>query len=284
VRRILALLVVGMAVLIAITRAQVRAQSASTDAFAVASIKPNVSGKDGGSMGFQPGGRFRALNIPAQSLIAIAFGAPGRSLLPVQIVGGPSWLATDRFDIEARVDSTLPSDVQSLSTHRSAMLRTLLEDRFKLKTHLETRQEQIYALVKARTDGRLGPGLRPSTVDCLALLQAGRDNPSTAPSLPSACTNGVEFGFGILSGSSVQISNLAPTLSGAVERLVVDRTDLTGNFDMDLHWTPGVLADATSDAVSIFTAVQEQLGLKLESTTGPVDVLVIDHVEHPTED
>jgi uncharacterized protein (TIGR03435 family) len=141
-------------------------------------------------MGFQPGGRFRAVNIPIQGMIAVAFSTD-RPLLYAQIVGGPSWIASSKFDIDAKADSALPSDVQSLSKQTPAMLRALLEDRFKLKTHTETRQQQIYALVKARSDGRLGPGLHESTVDCLALAQRRSDDPASAAPLPSVC--GVKY-------------------------------------------------------------------------------------------
>ena len=168
-----------------------------------------------------------------------------------------------------------------------ALLRPLLEDRFKLKAHVETRELPIFALVVARTDGRLGPQFRRPIVDCLALRQAARAG--APPPLPPSSDRpacGVRMGPGKLSAGGFSIENLVTMLSSTVERLVVDRTGLTGTFDVDLQWTQGDLTGATpsDDRASIFTAVQEQLGLKLESTKGPVDVVVIDHVEHPTED
>jgi uncharacterized protein (TIGR03435 family) len=287
VRRILVLLLIGTAGLVAFTRVPVRAQSdAKPLTFEVASVKPSSSDEAGGSMGFQPGGRFRAMNIPAQSLIAVAYGN-GKALLASQIAGAPAWLATSRFNIQAKVSGDVASPAVMGPAQMAPTLRALLEDRFKLKAHMETRDEPIYELVKARADGRLGPGLRASGVDCLALLQQRRDNPSTARPLPSPCTAGLKASPGMFSAGSTTISNLVPTLSNAVERMVLDRTGLVGNFAIDLKWTPsGLPAEPSSGDVppSIFTAVQEQLGLKLMSAKGPVDVLVIDHVEHPSED
>jgi uncharacterized protein (TIGR03435 family) len=281
------LLAVGIVALAANVASVLAAQTPASPAFEVASVKPSApSATVGGSFGFQPGGAFRAVNWPVSMLIAVAFGTD-RPLLVSQISGGPSWIGSDRFDIAATAGSALPSDVPSLSKYVPAMLRALLEDRFKLKTHTETRQQQIYALVKARTDGRLGPGLRESTVDCLALAQLRSDNPSTAPPLPSVC--GIRFHPGSLSGS-MTMSNLTSVVSTVVG-IVADRTGLAGHFDVELHWSPGgpqadtASADALSpDAPSIFTAVQEQLGLKLNSEKSEGDVLVIDHVEHPSKD
>jgi uncharacterized protein (TIGR03435 family) len=255
--------------------------AAKAPAFEVVSIKRSRSDETGGSMGFQTGGRFRSINVPVDSLLTTVFAA-GRSMLYSQVIG-PNWIATDRFDITAKAPSDLPSDVASLSKLMPAMLRALLEDRFKLKTHMETREDQIYALVVARSDGSQGPQLHPAAVDCLALAAARRENP-TAASVPVQC--GLHFDAGRLSGGSVDASTLASLLSGTVQRPVVDRTGLAGNFDFELQWSAGLPADSASgDSLpSIFAAVQEQLGLKLESTKGAVDMVIVDHIERPTED
>ncbi len=139
----------------------------------------------------------------------------------------------------------------------------------------------MYALVKARVDGRLGPGLHETGVDCVALAQKRHDDPSVPR--PEVCGKGFRPSAGNVTGA-MQVANLIDTLTYAAQRVVADRAGLTGTVEVDLHWSPGVSTTSDTDAVSIFAAVQEQLGLKLESTTGPVDVLVIDHVEHPTED
>jgi uncharacterized protein (TIGR03435 family) len=273
-----------------VPRAQAPATRATPPTFEVASIKPSKSLDGGGTAAFQPGGRFRSINVPLQGLIATAFGTE-RPLLYLQIVGGPDWIATDRFDITAKMGSDASQDMKELYRQMPVLLRTLLEDRFKLKTHSETRQLPVYTLVLDRKDGRLGPPLRRSVFDCLARSKAARaGTPGPAPPHDRpAC--GVRFGAGTLSASGFTLVNLAGTLSGNVGRVVLDRTGLTGDFDVELQWTPDRVPFAgdastnpapSADGPSIFTALQEQLGLKLESTKGPVDVLVVDHVEQPT--
>jgi uncharacterized protein (TIGR03435 family) len=159
------------------------------------------------------------------------------------------------------------------------MVRTLLADRFKLVAHKESRELPIYELVVARSDGQLGPKLHPST--CVA----GRT--------PDGNRCGFRPGPGVFVGTDVAVAmRIDASLSSEVHRMVVDRTGLAGTLDIDLHWLPdnpalGPQPDTPPPSPgdpSIFTALQEQLGLKLESTRGPVDVLVIDHVEHSNED
>jgi uncharacterized protein (TIGR03435 family) len=238
--------------------AQAPADRAREPAFDVTSVKHNRSGDVG--MG-GPGDRFqngqlRLTNRPVRVLIRQAFERRRAS----EIIGGPSWIDTDRWDVAGKTESA-ERDVWP-------RLRTLLADRFRLVTHYETREVPIYALVVARRDGRLGPSLRPST----------------APS-------GVRITAGLFKGSVPLAMLVDGVLSAATQRPVVDRTGLTAKFyDIELHWTPDAPSGSPTgdapppDAPSIFTAVQEQLGLRLESTKGPVDVLVIDHVERPTED
>jgi uncharacterized protein (TIGR03435 family) len=146
------------------------------------------------------------------------------------------------------------------------LLRSLLEDRFKLRVHRHQRQMPIYALVRARSDGGLGPRFKPSTPDCFQ------------ESAKCGFTGGP---VGRIKADAITMDILTQLLGNASDRIVVDRTGLQGGFAIDLEWSPDQTA---SDKSAIFTAVQEQLGLKLESTRGPVDVLVIDHVEEPTED
>jgi uncharacterized protein (TIGR03435 family) len=181
------------------------------------------------------------------------------------------------------------------------MLRTLLVERFKLAVHHETRELPVYALVFARSDGKLGSQLHPASVDCEALRATGRDRgaPPPFPQPGERPTCGMRLGPGQMAGGGYPLSQLATTLSSFVQRVVVDRTGLAGNFDFDLTWSPdqfqggGPLGPlpgserpvgSDSSAPSIFTALEEQLGLKLASQKGPVDVLVIDRVERPTED
>jgi len=228
-----------------------RAQS--FEAFDVVSIKPNMSGEVGGSNRAQPG-RYVAINIPLMRLIALAYR-------PIQeFQGGPDWIRIERFDIEAKVDGT-PNQQQM-----QAMLRALLADRFHLVARIEQQQRPVYALTLARRDRRLGPQMRPSTAACA-------DGPGTC---------GVRMLDGALASQSITMSRLAAELS-FVGRRVVDRSELAGAFEIDLKWTPDTAdaGPAVDGLPSIFTAMQEQLGLKLEPSTGPVDVLVIEGVQRP---
>jgi uncharacterized protein (TIGR03435 family) len=275
-----------------------RAQTPATDpklpAFEVASVKPanrELLLQRGLGCGFL-GERFRAFG-PITWLITCAYGIPA-ARAQQQIVGGPEWLGADLFEINA---NSAPENVPRSQSEGLVMLRTLLADRFKLAVHRETKEVPMYALVIARRDGRLGPKLRPTAGDCAAWIAGGRRGappafrsgpPSAAGDLP--CGRQMVNGFAIRVGA-MPLSRLADMLSPRVERPVQDRTGLAGNFDLDLQWMPELGKEGPLDAslpdslpTSIFTALQEQLGLKVESTKGAVDVLVIDHVEHPTED
>jgi uncharacterized protein (TIGR03435 family) len=163
------------------------------------------------------------------------------------------------------------------------MLRRLLIDRFKLIAHYETRELRVYSLVKAREDGRLGPSLRRSDVDCAALRAAAGDRPiPAAPGQKRPCIMG--FGRSQITGDGLTIVSLTSMLSRYVNRDVIDRTGLEGGFDWVLEWTPDGQVAADSERPSIFTAIQEQLGLKLQAQDGTVQVLIIDSVERPTPD
>jgi len=263
-------------------------------AFEVASIKMNTSGSPA-SFGLRliPGGRVFAQNVPLRDVIRTAYG-----LEDDQLEGGPPWLKSDRFDIEARA----PADVTIDATR--AMVRSLLTDRVKLVAHTESRQLPIYALVVARSNRARGPSLRQAGADCAALtVPAGMPAPPPPPAgLGQALGAGV-FGCpsGLLPGHlSLRRLDMAAFASvlwrRVLQKPVADRTGLTGMFDLDLSYLPEnervngapaienpSLPPSISGAPSIFTAVQEQLGLKLEATRGPVDVLVIDRVERPAE-
>jgi uncharacterized protein (TIGR03435 family) len=280
-----ALVAVGIVALAGSVAGIRAAQAPDTPKFEVASVKPNKSGDGATALGFQPG-RFRAINETLVRLIGEAY-ATSFPLPRHQIIGGPTWIDADRFDVDAVVGGNPLSEQQHL------MLRALLADRFKLATHNETRELPIYNLVKVRSDGRLGEKLRRSDIDCAALRAAG-SIPPPVRSGPPPCIMG--FGRGTLSAKAMTISQLANLgLTRLVNRPVVDRTGLDGAYDWTLEWmpnqpspsqldSPGTSAQIDPDRPSIFTALQEQLGLKLESTKGPVDVLVIDHVEPPNED
>ncbi len=291
------------------SRIQPSAQAPTDLAFEAASVKPNKSGDGLFALNFQPGGRFTATDITLQQLISFAYGAP--QPLPLsQIIGGPSWIDSDRFDVVAKTGGDLqPPNPQGdpnqaalrLRDQVMSMLRTMLKDRFKLRLHTESRDVAIYALLLARSDGKLGAGMKSSSTNCAALLLGrGAGGP---PPQPAAAGErppcGVRQVLGNVAGGSVTMPQLAFILSRYVNRNVIDRTGLTGNFDMDLRWTPDQVPQASPggplpgapppstivpNGPSLFTALQEQLGLKLESQRGPIEVVIIDSAERPTED
>jgi uncharacterized protein (TIGR03435 family) len=266
-------------------------------AFEVASIKPNKSGDGRVMIGGAPGSdRYTATNVTVRQLLQISY-----QIQPFQIEGGPKWLDTDHFDIVAKA----PAQLQALLGRGQApgtgpgpmqlMMRSLLAERFKLVMHNETREASIYALVKARADGKLGPRMNPSTTDCAALARGrGPGPPPPGPPQPGErppC--GMFGGLGRFAAGAVTMPQFAQFLSQRVNRVIVDRTGLTGGFDLDLDFTPEQLPTGQlppgvqlppADGPSIYTALQEQLGLKLDSQKGPVDVLVIDRIEQPTDD
>ena len=161
------------------------------------------------------------------------------------------------------------------------MLRSLLEDRFRLSAHRETRDLPIYALVLARADGRLGPRLRQTTSDyCAKLLEAaGKPGDTPIPTGSPACGMRPGGNGNEVTAGAVPMNELARLLNVVSGRTVVDRTGLTGVWDFGLKWSPFDAPAPDPDRPSIFTALQEQLGLRLDATTGPVEVLVIDRVE-----
>jgi uncharacterized protein (TIGR03435 family) len=172
------------------------------------------------------------------------------------------------------------------------MLRTLLADRFKMVMHKETKELPIFELVLARQDGRLGPELRPAVVDCAAraaAAKAGTPPASSGPPGPGSCF--MNMNPVSVRGGGVTLVMLANILVGPAQRLVIDRTGLTGNWDLEVNYTPdpsqvppGVELPSSIDpnGPSLFTAIEEQLGLKLRPARGPVEVLVIDSVQQPT--
>ena len=251
-------------------------------AFEVASIKQPRSFEPGGGMRFQPGGLFQGTNVYVLALIAAAFGE-GRPLLPAQIDGGPDWVRSDRFEIIART-TTPGEDVANLYRQLPALLRSLLEDRFRLETHWETRQLPAYALVLAHKNGRLGPQLRRS--HCTPRPETIPTNTTLLESPEGRPLCNVTFGRGMIQGSGLSILTLAGALSTSLQRVVLDRTELEGTYDVKLQWAPDSYGqpDIDPNIPPLSTALQEQLGLKLESTKNAVDVLVIDHVEKPAPD
>ena len=239
----------------------------------VASVKPNNDVDPRGFSEYSPGGRLTATAVSVATLLRIAY-----RIQPYQLVGAPGWIGTKRYDIAAKVEDS-PAPPQPV------LIRALLKDRFKLAVHNETREMPIFALVAARSDGRLGPQLSKSSVDCAAYM-AG-PHPPPEPGRTPTC--GASIGMGTLSGKAISMAQLATSLAPFAGRFSVDKTGLTGGFDVELKWAPdvGFPVPAATTATehlspSLFTALQEQLGLKLVSDKGPVAVLVVDRLEEPT--
>ena len=204
--------------------------------------------------------------------------------MPYQLVNAPDWIETARFDIEAKADREYSAREDAPAPELLAMLRNLLADRFKLVVHRELREMPAYALVNAKTDGTLGPQMRRSEIDCEAeaarafAAKRGGAPPGQKPIV--RCR--ISTNAGRIVGTGTTITELMRRLSAPLGRPVVDRTGLSGSFDLELQWSPDQTADTPGP--SLFTAIQEQLGLKLESQRAPVEVLVIDRLERPTPD
>ena len=228
----------------------------------------------------------------------IVFAYPrddGRGRTEREFAGGPSWMNADRFDVVAKAPegqgvgidvgnssavAATPAVLSAIGRIR-AMAQAMLADRFKLAVHHESRDLPAFDLTMDRSDGRLGPQLKRVDLDCVALR---------AQQAPTAqgCGGFKQMERGHFVGHAVSMAALAQLLEVPAGRNVFDRTGLQNNFDLEFQWTPdprpGADAPAPENAVSIFTALREQLGLKLESTKAPVDVLVIDRAEKPTPD
>jgi bla regulator protein blaR1 len=255
-------------------------------AFETTSVKRNTSGAEERYIQMDPrGGSLTVANVQLRELIRVAY-----QIQSFQLEGGPNWIDSDRFDILAKPEREMPST--GGQDPLRMMLRTLLADRFKLMMHKETKELPIFELVLARENGKLGPQLRPAAVDCEAratAARAGTPPPSSSPPGPGSC--GTTMNPVTVRGGGATMATLASLLEGPAKRLVIDRTGLTGSWDLEVNYTPdrsqlppGVEPPSSIDwnGPSLFTALEEQLGLKLRPARGPVEVLVIDSVQQPT--
>ena len=250
-------------------------------AFDAVSIKANTDGRKV-ALRIQDGGRLSSSGFSADTLIAWAYSTPEHTLRPQQIVGAPEWVRTRLFSMIASVGADGPRDQPAFNDALPELVRSLLRDRFQLVAHTEVRQLPVYALVLARRDGLLGPQMHTTKADC----SATRPKPADVP-VELRC-GAVRLAAGSSWGVGVDLAAIANLLISGTDRLVVDRTGLTGNFDVDLHWKADLSsaadASAASASVDLSTAVQEQLGLKLEPRVESTDVIVIDRIELPAED
>ncbi len=260
-KRICALTLASVTITVSSAFAQTAAGQSGTAetkplAYDVASIKVNKS--DSGNSGFHwNSNKYSATNVTLKNLVSHAYG-----IKEDYIYGVPSWANSARFDLEAKI---VDADVHGLDKltpkQRQSLMKPVLADRFHFKVHTETRTLPVYEMGPAKG----GPKLTTSSSDSSGEGWSGGDDVFTAHSVPMA--------------------GLANFLSSELHRTVLDSTGLTGKFDFELKWTAESGPDASAEAstASIFTTLEEQLGLKLRSSKGPVEVLVVEHAELPSE-
>jgi uncharacterized protein (TIGR03435 family) len=265
-------------------RLRARTMPGTASAFEVVSIKPNNSGgawtihalksRTQGTAASRVSGQVTLTNMPLREVIRIAYG-----LQPFQISGGPAWIHSEGYDIVVKGEGPSGSDQVGV------MLQTLMADRFKLRVHREPHELSVFTLVRSNSDGTLGPRLRRSDIDCS----------SPARRVPDC--GAWRGGPAHISARGVTMDQLAmhlPSMSNRVRRAVLDRTGLTGTFDLDLEFlrplddvvAPFPPLTAALERLglmrSVFTAVRQQLGLELKPAEGPLDMLVIDAAERPS--
>jgi uncharacterized protein (TIGR03435 family) len=243
--------------------------------FEAASIKPSAPQEMGRiriGISMLPGGRVSMTGVTVKELMKQAYG-----IRDFQIVGGPAWLGTERYDITAKPEDAANQEQVKL------MVQALLADRFKLQFHRETKELPTYALVVAKGGPKLKPFVEPDRA-------SGGSGGGGGGGMMRM------MGRGHFEANGVPVAALANQLGQALGRSVIDKTELTGNYDFKLDWTPDenqqshvgppggeAPPPSSADGVSIFAAVQEQLGLKLEATKGPVEILIVDRAEKASE-
>jgi len=244
---------------------------AAASSFDVVSIKRNVSGSQDLAINVPNGTAYNVGNTPMRGTIMRAYQVKN-------LAGVPAWVDDERYDITAKSPGTpTPNEV-------NAMLRTMLADRLKLTGHIEPREMSVYALVVARPGHS---GLKPVTLDCDA-IRAARDAAVKTGQTPVTAANGAPpcnyswFG-GAISSGGIPLQMFAGLLDYVAGRVVVDQTGLAGRYEFTLRFTPPGTQPGPDGAPDFFTAIQEQLGLRLEARRAPVDTFVIDHIERPTE-
>ena len=301
--------VVAAGVVVALAAVRANAQSpAAAPRFEVASVKPGMSpmdagraaGAGGGRVSFpffgirtQPGGRLQAV-ANLQTLIMRAYG-----IKAYQIEGGPKWITTDYFDISAKADSETATDAEM-----NEMLKSLLAERFQLRVRVETRQMPVYTLTLARPDGRLGPGLKPSSEECATSVEE-RKRTGAPPAMPPGprtpltpvcgmVTMGLtRNGAATFAVGGQALSAVVSHISSELGAQVVDRTGLTGLFDIVLEYestrrmqglpAPGPDPNSTDALpVPLPSALQQQLGLRLGKGMGPLPITIVDAAEPPS--
>jgi uncharacterized protein (TIGR03435 family) len=235
--------------------AQLAGAQMSPPGFEVATIKPAAPSPDGHThINYPPDDRFSASNITLMDLMQWAYNMPGK-----QILDGPPWLSSTRFDIQAKSD--IGEKLKGLTSQqgnelKQRMVQGLLADRFQLKLHQETRMLPAYDLVLAKGGAKL--------------------------QLSKSSGRSINVGGRYFNGDGLTMDIIADQLSKISGRIVVNKTSLEGRYDLKLRWTPDDAVAGETDPPTLFTAIQEELGLRLEPAKEPVPVLVVDHVDQPT--
>lgn len=257
----------------------------AASAFEVASIKPRV-GERAFSVGPISPDRFYRPDVTLKSLLQFAY-----DLREFQLDAVPKWVQSERWSVDAKAAGPQrPAEMRRL-------VRRLLADRFELQAHIESRELATYQLVRSRRDGSVGPNITPSSVDCRPFLDGERpreEPPREELTGLSRCSNGGRASPGEFTPrfNGQPMSAFARLLEPMVGRRVIDRTNLEGSFDIQVTFSDDAIPGlpplpsglVRREAPSLFTALDEQLGLKLEPARGPVEMLVIDSVERPTPD
>ncbi|HEY9462107.1 MAG TPA: TIGR03435 family protein [Vicinamibacterales bacterium] len=255
--------------------------SSELPAFEVISIKPRTPDAPPGNIPNSPD-RFVRPNVTVSGLIEYAYEARA-----FQIIGGSAWVRSDRYEVSAKAETAVSQAQMRL------MVQRLLAERFGLQVHRETREMDTYALVTARRDGQLGEKMKSSERDCAPIIDAGNVRPRQGDG-PPPCAWFVALinGFARLRLTGIPVARFAGVLEPMTSRKIVDRTNLTGTYDIEMDFLPDPKllglsipnsnALQQSDIPALTTAIQDQLGLKLESERAPVDVILIDGVKPPT--
>jgi uncharacterized protein (TIGR03435 family) len=260
-----------------------QAPPAQKPSFEVASIKPNISSDERVALLTPPGGRIVATNVTLKTLMAVAYRLPES-----RIFGGPSWLTTDRWNVEAKAEEGSIPDAARLpdptvTPTLMLMTQSLIENRFQLKLHREMRELPVYELFVTKAGLKMKLSEDQGSTSAPTLPQEGRPTPRGF----------LKMGVSEIEANGIPFANFIAGLAQQLRRPVIDKTGLKGLYDIKLQWTPELgptssgpeqaPPPADSSGPSVFTALQEQLGLRLESAKGPVEVIVIDSVQKPSE-
>ncbi len=272
----------ALAIFCTVLQAFAEQEPVKAPTFEVASIKVNKSGSAGGSLGPR-GNRLVANNITLAALVQYAYAPPGGRVLNPQLIGGPDWLRTERFDIDARAEG----NERIPAAQFRVMLQALLEDRFQLKLHRDTRELPVYNLVVVKDGPKPSEDQTPPETRNRIISFASENEP-----LSSLPRGGLRMITGptttTLAGTAISVQTLVMLLQGQSDRMIFDKTGFDRLIDVHLEFKredanpPDPDAAGSFASPSLFTALRD-IGLRLAPAKAPMEVLIVDSVEHPTE-